>query len=128
MIVTKLLQPSKHCRILSESQIQTLDLPVGSIVLIEVTDPRLTAINPDLGKQYGEIAITDDGYTLKIDSEDEEIPEFIEYLQNLVNGGSWVRFALPDNRSTWWVWQEKPWQYGKNSKGVKALYLSPFDS
>jgi hypothetical protein len=125
--MTKLLQPSNHYRILSEQQIEALDLPVGSIVLIEVTDPRLDAINPYLGKQYGEIAITDDGYTLKIGSEDEAIAEPLEYLQNLVNGGSWVRFALSDNRSTWWVWQEKPWQYGKNLKGVKTLYISPFD-
>jgi hypothetical protein len=77
-------------QILSKRQIDSLGLPVESKVLIELTNPA--------NKEFGQITILADDYTLKLDSGCEEIIEAHEYLQERVNEGHRVRFAIPSDR------------------------------
>jgi hypothetical protein len=116
-----IISQSSHSfnQILSKSQIQSLGLPIGSKVLIELTNPtgKVSAkqIGDEVGYEcvpgieFGQITILEGGYSLKLDSDDEEIIEAYEHLQELVNKGYRVRFALPSDRSTLWVWQQEPW-------------------
>jgi hypothetical protein len=60
---------------LCHSQIQALALPIGSKILIELSNSRLENYQTGLGKEVGYITVTNDCYTLKFDSEDDEITE-----------------------------------------------------
>jgi hypothetical protein len=99
---------------ISESQIRSLDLPVESKVLLELTNPRLGNFLDGLGKERGYLTTTKDGYTLKFDSDDEEIIEAHEYLQERVNEGFRLRFAPPSDKPVWYVWQSSDWKYNAN--------------
>jgi hypothetical protein len=115
---------SRFCsQVLSAKQIQSLGLPVGSKVLIELITPHLQSFWGGLGKESGYLTITSDGYTLKFDSEDEEITEAYEYLQGRVKEGCCVRFSLPSDKPIWYTWQSKPWCCGKSRDGVKTLFI-----
>lgn len=106
-----------YTRILSESQIRSLELSVGSKVLIEITD--LGSI-PNI--EFGCLTITDGGYTLTIDSDGEEIDEAYEYLQRLVDEKCLVRFAPPSDKSIFYVWQFLDWKY--NSARILTISLN----
>ncbi len=116
--------------VLCPEQISLLDLSIGSQILIEITNPigsvRAIQIGDVAGyeripkKEFGAIVISTDGYTLKLDSADEEIPNAYEYLQERSNEGHSIRFAFPDDESTWWVWQTQPWQKGR--KGLTIAF------
>jgi hypothetical protein len=101
-------------KVLSGSQIRSLDLPVSSKVLIEFTTPHSESFRAFPGKESGYLTIASDGYTLKFESFDEEIIEALEYLQEQVNEGCWLRFAIPSNKPVWYVWQSSDWKYNAN--------------
>ncbi|PSB57754.1 hypothetical protein C7B77_07275 [Chamaesiphon polymorphus CCALA 037] len=107
-------------KVLSPEQIHALDLPIGIKVSIEITNPHLRA---DLGIEKGYLTITDSGYTFNFDSEGEEIIDAYEYLQQRFNEGCWVRFSLTSDKPIWYIWQSKPWCYGKPREGVKTLFI-----
>ncbi len=111
-----------YTQVLSETQIRSLNLPVESKVLLELTNPRLENSLDGLGKESGYLTTTTDGYTLRIDSDDEEIAEAYEYLQERVNDGCWVRFSPPSDKSTFYVWQAFDWKY--NSAGILTISLN----
>jgi len=118
---------------LCESQIPSLNLPIGSIVPIEITNPTGKVSAAQVGDkvgftripsvEFGQITILEDGYSLRLDSDDEKIIEAYEYLQELVSKGYKVRFALVSDRPSWYVWQEKSWHYSKTTEGVKTLFI-----
>ena len=111
-----------YTQVLSETQIRSLDLPVRSKVLIELTIRHLEDFQAGLGKELGYLTTTDDGYTLNFDSEGEEIIEPYEYLQERVNEGCWVRFAPPSDKPVFYVWQSSDWKY--NAKGILTISLN----
>jgi hypothetical protein len=113
-----------YTQALSESQIRSLDLPVDSKVLLEITNPSGGALPVKIGDkvgfesipsiEFGYLTTTSDGYTLKFDSDDEEITEAYEYLQERVNEGFRLRFAPPSDKPVWYVWQSSDWKYNTN--------------
>jgi hypothetical protein len=107
---------------ISESQIRSLGLPVGSKVLLELTNPRLENFIDGLGKELGYLTITSDGYTLKIDSDDKEITEAYEYLQERINEGSRLKFAPPSDKPVFYIWQSSDWKY--NAKKILTISLN----
>ena len=116
---------SKHPiykRTFSSSQIKALNLSIGSKVLIELTIPHLESFRAGLGKEFGYLTITDDGYTLKIDSEDEEITDGYKYLLERFNDGCRVMFALPSDNPTLYHWESSDWFPQAN--GTLAISLN----
>ena len=123
-----------YTRILSESQIRSLGLSVGSKVLIEITNPigEILPVPVKIGDkvgfesipniELGYLTVTDGGYTLRIDSDGEEIIEAYEYLQGRVDEGCLVRFAPPSDKSTFYAWQVIDWKY--NSERILTILLN----
>lgn len=121
-------------QVLSESQIQSLTLPVGSKILIEITNltSEVSTVPVKVGDkvgfesipsiEFGYITVTSDGYTLRIDSNGEEITEAYKYLQGRVNEGCWVRFAPPSDNPVFYVWQSSNWEY--NAKRILTISLN----
>jgi hypothetical protein len=109
-------------KVLSDSQIRSLNLPIGSKVSLEFTAQHLEGFQACLGKESGHLTTTSDGYTLKIDSDDEEIIEAYKYLQERVDEGCWVRFALHGDKPTFYVWQSSDWKY--NANGILTISLN----
>lgn len=107
-------KPHIYKQTFSQSQIKVLNLPIRSKVLIELTIPHLESFRAGLGKELGYLTITDDGYILKIDSEDEEITNAYEYLRERVSEGCCVRFAPPSDKPVFYVWQSSDWTYNAN--------------
>ena len=106
-----------YTRILSESQIRSLGLSIGSKISIEITNPSSI---PNI--EFGYLTVTDGGYTLTIDSDGEEIIEAYEYLQGRVDEGCLVRFAPPSDKSTFYAWQVIDWKY--NSERILTILLN----
>jgi hypothetical protein len=105
--------------ILCENQVEILGLPIGSMLSVELSNPLVE----NYPEEIGSITLSADGYTLKIDSEDGEITEAYEYLQERVSAGYTVRFALLSDEPTWYVWGSKPWHWGKTKEGLEALVV-----
>jgi hypothetical protein len=118
---------------LSESQIQSLALPVGSKILIEIATPanEVSPVPIKIGDkvgfesipsiEFGYLTVTNDGYTLRIDSGGEEITEAYEYLQGRVNEGCRVKFALPSDNPTWYYWKSIDWKPQANGNLAISL-------
>jgi hypothetical protein len=129
------LNSRTYIKTLSESQMQVLSLPVGSKVLIKITNPigEVSPLPIKIGDKVGfervlsiedgEITIDNDGaYTLRIDSESDRIVDAYKHLQQQVNKGCWVRFALPSNKPIWYLWQSINWKY--NSTRILTISLN----
>jgi hypothetical protein len=108
---------------LCESQIQLLDLPIGSKLSIQLSNSRLDNYQAGLGKDSGYITITEDVYTLKLASLDEEIVQAYGFLQEQTNDGYRVMFSLSDRPFVWFHWGEIPWRWHQVN-GVKSLRIS----
>jgi hypothetical protein len=103
--------------VLCQSKISALNLPVGSNVLVEITNPSGDSKPNEKGgitlistQTYGFLTILETGYSFTT-SEGCTRHEGHEYLELLASIEYTIRIALPDAPTDWSDWVAAPlWQ------------------